>query len=139
MSKSDGKFGSGAEADRRTFFRQNLMVPFACFREGARVAPHPKPAKVSLSGGGIRFATNQSFRIGDRVEVVLGLPGGPPIHATAEIVQLRPDEFDETLQVLSCRFVSMTRRVQERIIQFLFRSQASHIQEAYEARSDEQA
>jgi c-di-GMP-binding flagellar brake protein YcgR len=139
MSKGDGKFGSRPEADRRTFFRQNVVVPFDCFREGARVAPHPKPAKVSLSGGGIRFATSQSFRIGDRVEVVLGLPGGSPIHATAEIVQLHPDELDETLHVLSCRFVSMTRRIQERIIRFLLRSQASHIQEAHEARSDEQA
>ncbi|MBI5855257.1 MAG: PilZ domain-containing protein [Nitrospirae bacterium] len=118
------------DSDRRQFFRHNTIVPIDYYPEGSRVSPTPKPTKVNLSGGGIRFATQRMFRVGDRLEVVLALPTLAPLHVTAEIIHVRPDDLDDSAQVVRCRFVSMTQRSRERVIQFLLRSQAFQLQEA---------
>jgi hypothetical protein len=118
------------DSDRRRLFRHNTIVPIDYYPEGSRVSPTPKPTKVNLSGGGIRFATQRMFRVGDRLEVVLALPTLAPLHVTAEIIHVRPDDLDDSTQVVRCRFVSMTQRSRERVIQFLLRSQAFQLQEA---------
>lgn len=70
------------------------------------------------------------FRVGDRLEMVLPLPTLAPRHVTAEIIHVRPHDRDDSAQVVRCRFVSMTQRSRERVIQFLLRSQAFQLQEA---------
>ncbi len=105
----------------------------ACRREGARGPVSLVPAKLTLSGTGIRFPTTEFFRVGNRVEVTLALLGGDPTQLTVEILQIHPDGTNDSGYVVSGRFVGLPRRHQERLIQFLLRSQASYVQEARKA------
>lgn len=121
--------------DRRDYFRHTLVMPIACRRQGTRDTLSPTPAKIDLSGTGIRFSTTEFFRVGNRAEVLLALPSGAPIELTVEILRIQPDAADEAGYLVSGRFVGLPRRIQERLIQFLLRSQASRIQEAHVAES----
>lgn len=122
-----------ADLDRRNLLRHDLVVPLACLREGGNKPAALVPARINLGGNGIRFSTTIFSRVGHRVDILLGLPGGAPLRLTVKILQIRPDEGDEEGYIVSGEFVGMPLRIQERLIQFLLRAQASHLKETQEA------
>ncbi len=136
MANTPHRSAQTGESERRDYFRHDLVLPMACVREGEADPRTLTPARLNLSANGIRFSTAHFCRVGNRVDVLLGLPGGAPIRVTVLVSQLRPDDQDDTGYVVSGHFIGLPRRTQERLIQFLLRAQASHLKQTHEERSD---
>ncbi len=136
MANNPRRAAQTAQSERRDYFRHDLVLPMACVREGEADPRTLTPTRLNLSANGIRFSTAQFYRVGNRVDVLLGLPGGAPIRLTVLISRLCPDNQDDTGYVVSGHFIGLPRRTQERLIQFLLRAQASHIKQAHEEQSD---
>jgi PilZ domain len=106
----------------------------------ARMAPDavpvPQPTDVNLGAGGLRFTTDQPVDAHDHLRVNLILPPFTPIHATAEILRVRPVEERRGLFDVATRFVELAPDDRERIVRHVFSLDAARLRGRHEPDPD---
>jgi len=93
---------------------------------------------VNISGGGMRFPTQDPLKVGDYLDVILTLPILPdhPIRLLGQVVHVRPlkdtlyHEMHSPLYGVAIRFDALLEEDRERIIRYTFFQQSKAIRKS---------
>jgi hypothetical protein len=85
-------------------------------------ASHINQRKVNISGGGLSFDSQETYSIGDLLEIKMVLPVNlsSTIHIYGEVVAVRPTEDHCQTAV---KFITVDDEIREQIVQFVFKAQ----------------
>ncbi len=119
------------DEEKREYFRLYVTLPADYQLEGEGVRFAPQPITLNLSGGGIGFATQRRFNLGDRIVLTIMLPSHPAITAKAEIVRVAPREKDKATFSIGARFTALSKKDQERILKYLINVQRERLRDHY--------
>lgn len=112
---------------RRAYFRVDVRVPLS-FRRGMpedlmSETPYAPTFTKDLSGGGLRFETDEPISIGDPLELLVELPELPsPLAVLGVVVRKAPTRKQGT-NAIGAHFVTIHETARDKLIAFLFREQ----------------
>jgi len=108
---------ASVDVERRDYFRADVSLPVAYWRETEPMPTGLSPMQVNISGSGLRLAMARPMAIGEAVSLRIGLPGAV-VPARAEVV--RVDNRTEAMPQVSMRFTAIGSQDQERLVQYIF-------------------
>ncbi len=117
--------GDWVRHQRREFFRVACgMTP----ARAARLEPDGTAIPINvrlkdISGGGLGIVTDRPLKVGDRLEVELGLNGGGVFRVGVEVVWVRPRPGGTAIFEAGAKFVDIEPARQEAIVKFCLRRQ----------------
>lgn len=105
------------DAERRDYFRVDVALPVAYWREADHVRTTLDVMPVNISGSGMRFIAKRPMAVGDTVSVRIGLPNGI-VPARAKVVRVQGQS--EAATSVSMQFLAMGSHDQERLLDYMF-------------------
>lgn len=108
---------------RRGFFRWAVPLPvrFTVRSEDGR-SPAQIAHTLDISGGGLCVPWNEPLEVGREIEIDLALDR-EPMHASARVVESRPNPDGPAAYHLALEFVRISEADRSRIVRFIFRKQ----------------
>ena len=105
------------DVERRDYFRVNVALPVAYWREADHVQTKLDLTPVNISGSGMRFVAERPIAVGDTVSLRIGLPNGI-VPAQAKVVRVQGQP--ETGSSVSMQFTAIGSHDQERLLEYMF-------------------
>ncbi|TAJ07594.1 MAG: PilZ domain-containing protein [Nitrospirae bacterium] len=105
------------DVERRDYFRINMALPVAYWRETDHVQTRLDLMPVNISGSGMRFVAERSMAVGDTVSIRIGLPNGI-VPARAKVVRVQGQA--EIGSSISMQFTAIGSHDQERLLEYIF-------------------
>ena len=105
------------DVERRDYFRVNVALPVAYWREVDHVQTKLDLTPVNISGSGMRFVAERPIAVGDTVSLRIGLPNGI-VPAQAKVVRVQGQP--ETGSSVSMQFTAIGSHDQERLLEYMF-------------------
>lgn len=105
------------DVERRDYFRVDMALPVAYWRETDHVQTKLDLRPVNISGSGIRFVAERPMAVGDQVSIRIGLPDGV-VPARAKVVRVQGQS--EAGSSVSMQFTAIGTHDQERLLEYMF-------------------
>lgn len=105
------------DVERRDYFRVDVALPVAYWREADHVQTKLDLMPVNISGSGMRFVAERPLAVGDQVSIRIGLPSGI-VPARAKVVRVQGKA--ETGSSVSMQFTAIGSHDQERLLEYMF-------------------
>nr|MBI3613984.1 PilZ domain-containing protein [Nitrospirota bacterium] len=105
------------DVERRDYFRVDMALPVAYWRETDHVQTRLDLTPVNISGSGIRFVAERPMAVGDTVSIRIGLPNGV-VPARAKVVRVQ--EQAARGSSVSMQFTAIGNHDQERLLEYMF-------------------
>jgi c-di-GMP-binding flagellar brake protein YcgR len=105
------------DVERRDYFRVDVALPVAYWRETDHVQTKLDLMPVNISGSGMRLVAERPMAVGDTVSLRIGLPSGVvPAQAKVVRVQGQPEKGSS----VSMQFTAIGSHDQERLLEYMF-------------------
>lgn len=125
---------SSSFADRRAYYRINVMLPMCLQAETDDTQPELLERTVNLSGGGIGVIVNKPYEPHDILTLTMRFPDQVLFQASIEVLRVDLIEAHHIRTYrLHARFVGLATPNQERLIQYIMQFQREHLARHYSA------